>query len=92
MAIATLTGAAELACGHALLSKVYALVEKESIEAGCPEWVTTGRNDRAAKLLLWSESGSGRKRTGAPVVAVNLRRCPRLRLLLYPQQQTSERQ
>ncbi len=33
VAIATLTGAAKLGYGHALLSKVYALVERGSIEA-----------------------------------------------------------
>ncbi len=52
VAIATLTGAAELACGHALLSKVYVPVKSESTEAGCPLWVKPGSPAMAFGCLL----------------------------------------
>ncbi len=61
VAIATLTGAAELACGQAFSSKVYAQVEREFIEAACRLRVKLRPTADHLALPLWSESGSGRK-------------------------------
>ena len=58
MAIATLTGAADLACGHAFSSKVYAAVGGESIWGKLLLWVRSRPNRLSPGLPLWSDSGS----------------------------------
>ena len=53
MAIATLTGATELACAHAFWSKVYAQVGDESIGAACPLRINNAPRPSGLELPLW---------------------------------------
>ena len=52
VAIATLTGTVDLACGYAFSSKVYARVERKFIEAESPLWVTYRLRRTSALLRL----------------------------------------